>query len=81
MRLEKIQNYLSEKGWEFHYTEEDGLGSIDFDHRGVAYHIWEFLDGEYGVESNVKNAGRQEEYCGDYQQEILDILESWKLKP
>ena len=44
MRLEKIQAYLKEKQWNYEYTEEDGLGSIDFEHRGLSYHIWEFVD-------------------------------------
>ena len=43
------------------YNEEDGLGSIDFDYRGVPYHIWEFEDGERGVETNLRSGGRQEE--------------------
>ena len=47
MRLEKIQAYLKEKQWNYEYTEEDGLGSIDFEHRGLSYHIWEFEDGAY----------------------------------
>lgn len=42
MRLEKIQGYLKEKQWKYEYSEEDGLGSIDFEHRGLSYHIWEF---------------------------------------
>ena len=45
MRLEKIQNVLKEKNWGYQYTEEDGCGSIDFEYRGVSYHIWEFFDG------------------------------------
>ena len=53
MRLEKIQAYLKEKQWNYEYTEEDGLGSIDFEHRGLSYHIWEFEDGGYGAETNV----------------------------
>ena len=44
MRLEKVQEYLREKQYPYTYTEEDGLGSIDFDHRGLSYHIWEFED-------------------------------------
>lgn len=46
--LEKIQVYLKEQGWEYRYSEEDGCGSIDFDYRGVPYHIWEFDEGERG---------------------------------
>ena len=44
MRLEKIQAYLKEKQWNYEYTEEDGLGSIDFEHRGLSYHIWRMVD-------------------------------------
>ena len=53
MRLEKIQNVLKEKNWGYQYTEEDGCGSIDFEYRGVSYHIWEFFDGIWGAETNV----------------------------
>ncbi len=28
----------------FYYVEEDNCGSIDFEHRGLRYHIWEFAD-------------------------------------
>lgn len=77
MRLEKIQGYLRAKGWEYRYTEEDGCGSIDFEYRGIAYHIWEFPDGE-GAESNVKDGGRQEEFSGDYEGEILTAIKNWK---
>ena len=31
MRLQKVQDELKEKGWEYRYTEEAGLGSIDFE--------------------------------------------------
>lgn len=34
MRLEKLQAYLRDKGQEYQYTEEDGCGSIDWEHRG-----------------------------------------------
>lgn len=77
MRLEKIQGYLRSKGWEYQYTEEDGCGSIDLGYRGVPYHIWEFPDGE-GAESNVKDGGRQEEFAGDYEEKILEIIKNWK---
>lgn len=43
MRLEKLQNLLKEKGFPYTYTEEDQCGSVDFEYRGVAYHVWEFL--------------------------------------
>ena len=41
MRLEKLQAYLQDKGQEYQYTEEDGCGSIDWEHRGLMYHVWE----------------------------------------
>ena len=44
MRLEKIQKVLKEKNFTYTYTEEDGCGSIDFEYRGVVYHVWEFQD-------------------------------------
>ena len=55
MRLEKLQAYLRDKGQEYRYTEEDGCGSIDWEHRGLMYHVWEFP--ESCAESNVRIAG------------------------
>lgn len=78
MRLEKLQKYLAEKGWEYEYHEEDGLGSLDFAYRGVGYHVWEFCENEYGAESNVRNGGKQEEYTGDYEEKILQIVNGWE---
>ena len=80
MRLEKMQSFLNEKQWPFSYTEEDGVGSIDFEYRGVGYHVWEFLDGEYGAESNVRSGGKQEDFTGDYEQKILDVIYSWEYR-
>ncbi len=77
MRLVKIQQQLKEMNITFTYAENDGLGSIDFNHRGLSYHIWEFLDGEYGAESNIANAGRTRDYLGDYETEIIDIMKEW----
>ena len=77
MRLGRIRDYMEEKGWKYSYTEEDGLGSIDFEHRGLSYHIWEFADGTYGAETNVRTVGRHEDILGDYEEEIIRILESW----
>ncbi len=79
MRLEKIQKFLQQKSLEFTYTEQEGLGSIDFEYRGVEYHIWEFFEGTYGAESNVRNGGRQEDFWGDYEADILKVFEDWKL--
>lgn len=79
MRLEKVQKYLKEKEWEYQYHEEDECGSIDFEYRGIPYHIWEFLeDGIYGADSNVRNGGRQEEFLEDYEAEIINIIENWQ---
>ncbi|MCI8335421.1 MAG: kinase [Lachnospiraceae bacterium] len=76
--LEKIQVYLKEQGWEYRYSEEDGCGSIDFDYRGVPYHIWEFDEGERGVETNLRHGGRQEEFYGDYETALIALMEEWK---
>ena len=59
MRLEKLQSYIEEKGWKQEYTEEGGCGSLDFEHRGLSYHVWEFQEDGYGAESNVENVGRR----------------------
>lgn len=78
MRLKKIQAFLSEHGQPFDYWESDGCGSIEFIHRGLSYHIWEYPPPERGAQSNVRNAGRQEDYDGDYEAQILKMLESWE---
>lgn len=77
MRLARLQEFLTGKKITFTYAENDGLGSIDFLHRGLSYHIWEFLDGEYGVESNVANAGKTQDYLGDYEAAIMAVMEDW----
>ena len=76
MRLEKIQEELAKKGYAFTYTEEEGVGSIDFQDRGLDYHIWEFCgeDGVFGAETNLMHAGRMEELGSGYEAEILDLL-------
>lgn len=76
MRLESIQDHLKNKGVAYRYFEEDGCGTIEFIHRGLAYHIWEYPDGE-GADSNVLSAGRMESYTGDYEAKILEILKTW----
>ena len=35
MRLTKVQSALREKAYSFDYEEEDGIGSIDFEDRGL----------------------------------------------
>ena len=77
MRLEKIQTHLKNTGVAYHYNEENNCGSIDFIHRGLSYYIWEYPAPERGAESNVRTAGRGEDFEGDYEQQILDILQSW----
>ena len=75
--LKRVLAFIQERGWEYTYSEEDGCGSIDFDYRGVPYHIWEFEDGEQGVETNLKSGGRQEELLGDYETELLELMKDW----
>ena len=76
-RLTKVLDFIRQRGWEFTYSEEDGCGSIDFEYRGVPYHIWEFEENGWGVETNVRHGGRQEELSGDYETELLEIMKNW----
>ena len=77
MRLAKIQQYLNDHGMPFRYSEDDDSGSIDFIHRGLSYYIWEFPAPERGAESNIRTAGRGEDFEGNYEEAILEILRSW----
>lgn len=78
-RLRKVRKILSEKGMEYTYTEEDGCASIDFLHRGLFYHIWEYADEQEpcGVETNLFHAGRSEEIEGDYDTFLSDEIRRW----
>lgn len=76
-RLGRVLAFIKEKGWDYRTSMEDGCGSIDFDYRGVPYHIWEFYDGEWGVETNLRHGGQQEELFGDYEEEMLKIMKAW----
>ena len=77
-RLGRLLAFMEERGWKYEFTEEDGLASIDFDYRGVPYHIWEFCeDGVYGAETNVRHGGRMEEIDGDYEEEIMNAMQGW----
>ena len=79
MRLQKIRKYLEESKMEYIYTEVEDCGSLDFDYRGVPYHIWEFEeDGEWGVEMNLQHGGRQEEVLGDYETKLIEMMDSWQ---
>ena len=72
MRLTRVQNALKEKNITFQYTEEDGCGSLDFEFRGLRYHVWEYEeDGAWGAETNVFEAGRSRDIEGNYE-EILE---------
>lgn len=58
--------------------EQVELGNIDFDHRGLSYHIWEFEDnGVYGAETNLRTSGRSEDLTGDYEKEMIQIMKTW----
>lgn len=77
MRLTAIQALLKQKGIAYRYTEEGDCGSIDFIHSGLSYHIWEYPAPERGADSNVRTAGRSEDFGDDYEGEILEILRTW----
>ena len=77
MRLEKIRAFLQQRGMPHSYTEDDNCGSIDFIHRGLSYYIWEYPAPERGAQSNVRTAGRGEDFEGNYEEQILVILKTW----
>ena len=77
MRLTKIRDQLDNMGIKYTYTEDNDCGSIDFEHKGLRYNIWEYPAPERGAESNVRSTGRQEDFSGDYEAEIVDILRRW----
>lgn len=77
MRLTAIQECLKQKNMPFSYVEENDCGSITFSHRGLSYHIWEYPAPERGAESNVRSAGRSEDYEGDYEVQIIQILQEF----
>lgn len=76
-RLERVLAMMEERGWTFKRCMEYGCESIDFEYRGVSYHIWEFHDEEWGVETNVRHGGGMEEITGDYEAELLEIMKDW----
>lgn len=78
MRLERLQRVLEKKGFPFSYCEEEGCGSVDFEYRGVRYHVWEFHDrGEWGAETNVINMGKHEDITGNYEETVIDMIQKW----
>lgn len=78
MRLQNIQDYLRSRDVAFTYWEDNDCGSIQFYHRGLSYHIWEYPAPERGAASNLRTAGRDEDFEGDYEQALLEILRSWE---
>ena len=78
MRLEQVRKALEQKKITFEYTEEEGLGSLDFLFRGLKFHVWEFCDGEvWGAETNIFNVGKSEDIEGDYEAVIGKEILSW----
>ena len=77
MRLQKIQEFMRSRNMPFQYSQEDDCGSINFIHRGLSYHIWEYPAPERGVQSNVRSCGKSEDFEGDYEEQILAIMATW----
>ena len=77
-RLKRLCEFLQRQDWPYQYEEENDSGSIEFLHRGLAYHIWEYPEPERGAASNVANAGRMVDYEDDYEAQILAILQNWE---
>lgn len=77
MRLELVQKALKEKRISYQYAEEDGCGSIDFFFRGIPYHVWEFEDDGWGVETNIENSGKSEDIFGNYEEKVADVIWGW----
>ena len=77
MRLERLQAFLRERNIAFEYSENDDCGGIEFTRRGLAYHVWEYPEPERGAASNVRTWGRMEDYEGDYEQAIMDVIAAW----
>ena len=78
MRLAAIREYLDSEGMPYRYAENDDCGSIEMEHRGLRYHVWEYPEPERGAASNVASAGRMTDYEGNYEEQILEILKGWK---
>ena len=77
MQLEKTQAVMQERKLEYKYVEEDGCGSIDFEHRGLHYHIWEYPDDAghaIGVDTNLFHAGHSDDIEGDYEAVLIEEL-------
>ena len=77
MRLNRVREHLTSHGVPFQYYEEDDCGSITFVHKGLSYHIWEYPAPDRGAQSNVRSAGKSEDFDGNYEEQLLEILETW----
>ena len=77
MRLNRIQDFMKSRNMPYQYWEDNDCGSISFLHKGLSYHIWEYPAPERGADSNVRTTGRSEEFDGDYEEAILEILRTW----
>ena len=77
MRLCRIQEYMKARNMPFQYWEDNDCGSISFLHKGLSYHIWEYPAPERGADSNVRTTGRSEDFDGDYEEAILEIMRTW----
>lgn len=77
MRLERVQEALKEKNVKYEYHEEDHCGSLDFLFRGLKYHVWEYFDGVWGVDTNLFEAGRSRDIEGDYEEILVKEILSW----
>ena len=77
MRLEIVRQALESKRIRYQYHEVDGCGSLDFEFRGLSYHVWEFQDPSWGAETNVFSAGRTRDIEGEYENTIAKEILSW----
>ena len=77
MRLNNIREYLDRQGIEYAYNENDDCGGIEFTRRGLNYHIWEYPEPERGAASNVRTWGRMEDFEGDYETAIIEVMRGW----
>ena len=50
---------------------------MDFIFRGLKFHVWEYEDNGWGVETNIYAAGRSEDIDGDYEEKISAEILSW----
>ncbi len=79
MRLEKVRACLDGKGINYVYSENDDCGAVEFDFRGLRYHVWEYPEPERGAASNVAHAGRMVDYEDDYEEQITAVLDRWNV--